>query len=116
MTDFMKLSEFFMDELPDNSPWSGNIKGLVEKLIAAGVTFAADNNVSHKWISVKDQLPEPETTVLAVRHYHVAIFTYRYDKYGDLEFMYMDDCGYWCKVMRPKITHWMPLPEPPKEE
>lgn len=39
MNDFMKLSQFFMDELPDNSPWYGNIKGLVERLIAAGVTF-----------------------------------------------------------------------------
>lgn len=38
-TDYMLLTEFFLDELPEEHPWHGNVKGLVEKLLAAGVTF-----------------------------------------------------------------------------
>ena len=38
-TDYMLLTEFFLDELPEEHPWRGNIKGLIEKLLAAGVTF-----------------------------------------------------------------------------
>ena len=60
MTDFMKLSELLMDELPDGSPWHGRIGELVEKLITAGVTFATDNNVGSKWIPVTERLPEVE--------------------------------------------------------
>jgi hypothetical protein len=39
MTDYMKLSEILLDELPEEHPWKGNIKGLVETLIAKGVTI-----------------------------------------------------------------------------
>lgn len=39
MTDYMKLSEILLDELPEEHPWKGNIKGLVETLIANGVTI-----------------------------------------------------------------------------
>lgn len=45
MNDHMKLSEILMDELPEEHPWKGNIKGLVERLIANGVTFAKDTDV-----------------------------------------------------------------------
>ena len=38
MTDHMKLTDILVDELPEEHPWMGNIKGLVEKLIANGVT------------------------------------------------------------------------------
>ena len=41
-SDYMLLSEFFLDELPEEHPWRGNIKGLIEKLLAAGVTFKRD--------------------------------------------------------------------------
>ena len=41
-SDYMLLSEFFMDELPEDHPWRGNIKRLIERLLAAGVTFKRD--------------------------------------------------------------------------
>lgn len=41
-TDYMRLTEFFMDELPADHPWQGNIKELVEKLLDAGITFKRD--------------------------------------------------------------------------
>lgn len=42
-TDYMRLTEFFMDELPADHPWQGNIKELVEKLLDAGITFKRDS-------------------------------------------------------------------------
>ena len=45
MTDYMKLFDILMDELPEEHPWKGNIKGLIETLLANGVTFAKDTDV-----------------------------------------------------------------------
>ena len=68
-----------------------------------------------KWISAKERLPEHEygesTSVLTV------------DLYGAMRVTYFDG-GNWCwpsgealTTMRvAPITHWMPMPEPPKEE
>ena len=68
-----------------------------------------------KWISVKDRLPEKDSRVLVY---------FRSDKNGGI-----DDCYF--SGMRNRfvlyhtfeevpdgitITHWMPLPEPPKGE
>lgn len=69
-----------------------------------------------EWISVKDRLPEDETKVLVCCK---AVGTYKpinnihmqtnhissYNKRWDVSIPF----GY-------EITHWMPLPEPPKEE
>lgn len=63
------------------------------------------------WISVKDRLPEVGVSVLAL------------DRYGNIHNRYMYRCGdggaEWTAehlVSRKDITHWMPLPEPPKED
>ena len=71
-----------------------------DHLIANGVTFATDNNVGDKWISVKDRLPEKTGLVLG------------YDIGFGVLLVY-----YEVGVIRSgwqSITHWMPLPEPPK--
>jgi hypothetical protein len=39
MTDYMKLVDILLDTIPEDSPWQGNIKGLVETLVANGVTI-----------------------------------------------------------------------------
>ena len=51
MTDREKLVDLFMDELTEDNPWAGNVKGLVDKMIAAGVTFQT-------WIPVTERLPK----------------------------------------------------------
>lgn len=95
--------------------WILAVADLADHLIANGVTFATDNNVGHKWISVSERLPEAETDVLVFSGGYVSILTYRYDRSGNLKFMYMDDCGYWHERFAPTVTHWIPLPEAPKE-
>ena len=62
----------------------------------------------NKWISVRDRLPEEETEVLCYLGnalWKGIVVAFR--RHGD---WYFD--GWKC----PTVTHWMPLPEPPKEE
>ena len=67
-----------------------------------------------EWISVEERLPESETEVLVWLRHIPNIAVYGHDKYGNLDFYYIDECGY-RGTFRPAVTHWMPLPEPPKE-
>ena len=79
------------------------------------VEYVADNLISNgvtvqEWISVKDRLPEEKVNYIV--HYRHA---------------YCDDDDYWAIgiyfydgekfQINPayKVTHWMPMPEPPKE-
>ena len=68
-----------------------------------------------EWISVKDKLPEDEQLVFCSgldfevgpsRHYGVL-------RYNNGEFAYVDDDGIYEEWKY--ITHWMPLPKPPKD-
>jgi len=64
------------------------------------------------WISVKEMLPEKVTKVLV--YYH--------DEYMDvMEYWYDNDDGkpeFYGPPSPPIdcVTHWMPLPKPPKDE
>ena len=89
---------------------------LADNLIANGVTFATDNNVGSKWISVNEMLPEKDG------HY---ICNYHFGEYPKMTFTQVLD--YYATDIVPhfqhtlgdgsmKVTHWMPLPEPPKGE
>lgn len=75
---------------------------MADHLLANGVTFAKDTDVSSKWISVEERLPSRDDTVLAfwegMRGTDAAIQVNKgWNIYGT-------------------ITHWMPLPQPPREE
>lgn len=69
-----------------------------------------------EWISVKDRLPESDQIVLVVAsgkpHKNItlenAIELAEYDPVGWILEM-------WPEWMGAKVTHWMPLPEPPSE-
>lgn len=81
------------------------------KIIANGVTFATDNNVGDKWISVKDRLPELHTKVLCCG-IKGGRFIAELSTWGKEKHLCWDKRdGKGC----PAVTHWMPLPEPPKE-
>ena len=60
-----------------------------------------------EWISAKDKLPEPYEDVLVYGQTNKKnnLLRYKVD--------YADDRGVF--VRSRKVTHWMPLPQPPKE-
>lgn len=67
-----------------------------------------------EWISVKDRLPEKEKLVLCCKNKSNLLFIGKC-----LDATYAEgvqafvDVGRWLSV---GVTHWMPLPEPPKGE
>ena len=79
-----------------------HIGGLTEKV----AQFEAEQP---KWISVKEKLPENDDNYLVFTsdRNDAVIATY----YGDGEWLEYDSTN-----LIPLVTHWMPLPEPPKEE
>jgi hypothetical protein len=61
-----------------------------------------------KWISVKDRLPNPCTQVIAFSTNGYGVESLYFD--GDREFYYE------ATDTQRKPSHWMPLPEPPKQD
>lgn len=59
-----------------------------------------------KWISVEDELPPEEINVIVCTTSRNIAIDYRYS-----------NSGVWrTEFNRYSVTHWMPLPEPPKKE
>ena len=90
---------------------------VADHLIANGVTV-------QKWIPVTERLPEMVTTYLVVvkykydweKEYTIDVDVATYNPY---EKAYIDDCWNtyidWDEGQQYiHVTHWMPLPEPPK--
>jgi uncharacterized protein DUF551 len=65
-----------------------------------------------EWIGIKDQLPTSSMRVLGVditeEKPYVDFLTFFIDKYGNPEWS-----SYTCNTFDP--THWMPVPDLPKE-
>lgn len=82
---------------------------LADHLLANGVTFATDNNVGGKWIPVTERLPGTEKVLITDGE--IVMRGYRRPdgvwKYG------MELHEVWKKLSLKRVTHWMPLPEPP---
>lgn len=68
-----------------------------------------------KWISVKERLPRLHTDVLVYRRSVCRMGGYSSIEYVTLGHgevpMWSNDFQTW----KSEVTHWMPLPEPPKE-
>ena len=75
------------------------IKRIADHLIAHGVTV-------QEWISVKDRLPDDDEVVIICTDKN---FVYAGELIGDTWFLDNDS---WTAT----VTHWMPLPKPPKGE
>ena len=114
----------FEGKVLDEWWWEEKIKRIADHLISSGVTV-------QEWISVKDMLPEDDEqiesyddgrmsckTVLAYTKYGRIISKNRLiviptgNKYLDNQ---VTDGWIWARGTE-EITHWMPLPDPPKGE
>ena len=105
MTDREKLIKLLR-------PWLAHLSlCAANDLLAKGVTFAKDINVPSRWMPVTERLPEEGDRCLCrIKSFAFPGSSYqsilRYDKYG-----FADG-----SIYEEGVTHWMPLPEPPKEE
>lgn len=100
-----------LQELPCCSTYEGQ----ADYLIANGITVT-DNNVGGKWIPVTERLPEHDGQYLC---------NYHFGTHRDMTFTRVLDYYATDKVPHfqhtlgdttMKVTHWMPLPKPPKGE
>ena len=74
---------------------------LADHLLANGVTV-------QEWISVSERLPEDGQSVLTYKNGICDIQTYEARKNG-----WVSKSWFWSMAT---VTHWMPLPQPPKGE
>jgi hypothetical protein len=90
--------------------WDADVlyRRICELEIGIGKTpaIAIDNNVGHKWIPVTERLPDAWVDVLSC------------DRNKNLTVDCVDKKGKWYSEYTDleEVTHWMPLPEPPKGE
>ena len=100
-------------EIIENAGYLRQYPGTMARiLIENGVTFATDNNDGCKWIPVAERLPEVAKNVLCFdNHGRIFIGAYLGAEYKKGLSAFRDTVrGYGRGT-----THWMPLPEPPKE-
>ena len=108
------LTGYSIDTQPD-------VEYVVDHLISNGVTV-------QEWISVYDRLPQEDGTYLVTANdfgnsQRVKIRWFakdgetvdKYDLAGQkyVWYFYDSECGY---ASTKSVTHWMPMPEPPKGE
>lgn len=109
-----KLMELLCDALEDgcvghcNYPHCFKVKHTADHLIANGVTV-------QEWISVKDRLPERMGKYVCCYVFGENV-EYPFEQvlwyYPHLEEPHFQHEG----SMGLRVTHWMPMPEPPKGE
>lgn len=116
MTPEEKAEEYVWDRIRDGAAY-GDLAEELKDAYLAGYKAAqpqSDPATSSGWISVKDRLPEDEQVItLKLRESNGLRFACLdiVSGYGDL-----DDFGFVHTQCGDRTTHWMPLPEPPKEE
>lgn len=74
-----------------------------------------DAEERHRWIPVEERLPDFEGCLLCMRKAFVG------DNLRYQDILYYDEDGFRMKfentpIPAEAVTHWMPLPKPPKEE
>ena len=89
---------------------------LADYLIANGVTFATDNNVGSKWIPVSERLPADDEIVLIACKIGKMFVGYHKHLFPGCEVWIILTARDSTKKITYTVTHWMPLPEPPKGE
>ncbi len=71
-------------------------------------------DLAPKWISVEDRLPPDKGKSILVANGHGYVRILAFWNKDDAGWKWIDQNGHFKHFN--DITHWMPLPEPPKEE
>ena len=115
LTALLKDAETAYDKfIHETSVMPNKAAFFAEYLIDHGVTFATDNNVGDKWIPVTERLPGKMEQCVC-----------RYVFGENTDYPFFQVLWYFANLENPHfqnegsmgltVTHWMPLPEPPKE-
>ena len=94
-----KLVELIIDAKRTDPETGSFTEYLADHLIANGVTV-------QEWVSVDDRLPDDDEVVIICTDKN---FVYAGELIGDTWFLDNDS---WTAT----VTHWMPMPNPPKGE
>ena len=123
----MDVREKLVELIESARYWGSNTsEEIAENLISNGVTV-------QEWISVEDRLPKYPGHYLvctSINYWHGGCMdineNHKYHPNGtpvgyDGSTMSVLDCyydvtGHWNRVCDSHVTHWMPIPEPPKGE
>ena len=92
-------------------PGQKTLGDIADYLIARGVTV-------QEWISVDDRIPENDVMVIGYTPCDGFMFVgyYHEEPKYDLKVWRIVTAMRSTKVMKKKVTHWLPLPQPPKGE
>lgn len=102
----------FRETLRDNPDDFDYLNDLLIALLTAIDALEQDNG----WISIKDRKPEPETWAMVYISYPSPVFELERGirKTENIKKMFYDGESFYCDFGT--ITHWQPLPAPPKED
>lgn len=89
------------------------LEAVADYLLDNGITFAKDTNVP-SWIPVSERMPDTFGTFIVAVRIPTRKRTYSDSADFDPFAKKWTPSLYWGKGMN--VTHWMPLPEPPKED
>ena len=108
----MYVREKLVELIESARYWGSNTsEEIAENLLDSGVTV-------QEWISVEDRLPENDVMVIGFTPCDGFMFVGYYHeepKYDWKAWMIITAMRS-TKVMKKKVTHWLPLPQPPKGE
>ena len=124
-----KQAEIYTDDVSNYTEWTDdggwtdyNAAKFVEKAFIEGAKWA-DNNPKSHWISVEDDLPCNHKELMENEYKTKKVLAVmRSDKSSskNIEICYMTNqyCSignwYWINTLKTHVTHWMPLPELPR--
>lgn len=88
-------------------------ENFADHLLANGVTFATDTNVGSTWEPISDPPPTGEVLAYSKESGYMAVGWIEpcLNRNGEIEFI----CENGLEPLV-GVTHWMPPPEPPKED
>ena len=87
--------------------------GCASVLDDIGALKAADVQPLDRWISCKDKMPEEYKTVLVYEKDYGVMIGELEKKFFDTQFFIARKSGIILRTT--EVTHWQPLPEPPKD-